>query len=151
MSLLERIDQDLKQALLQGKKEDVTTYRGLKSVIQNEAITKRAKNAELTEDDIVNILTKEAKKRQESADLFVQGGAQERADNELREKVLIEGYLPKQMDDAELETLVEEVIAGMGQVTPAQMGQIIGAVKAKAGSTADGGRIATIVKGKLTT
>lgn len=149
MTLTERIDQNLKQALLQGKKEDATTLRGIKSVIQNEVINKRAHNAELSEDDIVALLGKEAKKRQESADLYLKANEKERANKELQEKALIEAYLPAQLSDKELEAVVDEVILGMGQVTPQQMGAVIGAVKGKVGAGADGGRIAQLVKGKI--
>lgn len=149
MTLLERIDQDLKQALLQGKKEDVAVLRGIKSVIQNEAINKRSQGTELTDQDIEAVLSKEVKKRQETVDLYLKANEQERANKELAEKKIIENYLPQQMSDEELQRLVDEVISSMDTVTSQQMGQIIGAVKARAGSAADGGRIAAIVKGKL--
>jgi uncharacterized protein YqeY len=95
------------------------------------------------------LLAKEAKKRQESADLYVQAGDQVRADAELAEKAIIEAYLPAQLSEAELVALIDEAIAATGASGPQGMGQVIGAVKAKAGASADGALVARLVKEKL--
>src|SRR3989344_3869308 len=127
MSLKQQIDQDLKQAMLAGDKMLVSTLRGLKSSILNEEV---------------------AKKRQESADLFKQGGNDEKASQEQAEKEVINNYLPEQMSEEDLAGLVDVAIASMGK-DPAKMGQIIGAVKQKAGAGADGAAIASLVKQRL--
>jgi uncharacterized protein YqeY len=95
------------------------------------------------------LLAKEAKKRQESADLYVQGGNQEKAEAELEEKKVIEKYLPEQLSEEEVAKLVDEAIAQTGANSLAQMGQVIGMVKGKVGAAADGALIARLVKEKL--
>ncbi len=149
MSLKTRIDQDLKQAMLAGDKTLVTTLRGLKSVILNEEVAKGLRDSGLPDDEITGLLAKEAKKRQESADLFAQGGNQEKATDELEEKKVIEEYLPEQLSEEEVINLIDESITQTGATSPAQMGQVIGMVKGKVGAAADGGMIARLVKEKL--
>lgn len=148
MSLKQKLDQDLKTAMLAGDKTTTTTLRGLKSAILNVEIEKNVREKGLSDEEVTAVLSKEAKKRQESADLYVQGGNQDMADKELAEKILIEKYLPEQIGAEELSKIVDQAIAELGQ-DPGKMGQIIGAVKQKAGGQADGGTIARLVKDKL--
>jgi len=147
--LKNRIDQDLKQALLAGDKVLATTLRGLKSVILNAEISKGVREEGLPDDEIITLFSKEAKKRQESADLYQQGGNTEKADAELAEKKVIEAYLPQQLSDEELGAIIDEIIAGQNAAGPQAMGQVIGAVKQKVGAQADGSRIARLVKERL--
>lgn len=149
MSIKQQLDQDLKTAMLAGDKVLVTTLRGLKAAILNAEVAENARDAGLAEDKVISLLQKEAKRRQESADLFAQGGNSEKAEAELKEKAVIEAYLPAQMSEAELSTLIDAVIAQTGASGMQMMGQVIGAVKAKAGASADGGTIARLVKEKL--
>ncbi len=149
MSLKTKIDQDIKQAMLAGDKTLVTTLRGLKSVILNEEVAKGLRDSGLPDDEITGLLAKEAKKRQESADLYVQGGNQEKADAELVEKKVIEEYLPEQLSEEEVSKLVDEAIAQTGATSQAQMGQVIGVVRGKVGAAADGAMIARLAKEKL--
>lgn len=149
MSIKQQIDSDIKTAMLAGDKETVTTLRGLKAVILNAEVAKNAREAGLADDEVVALLQKEAKKRQESADLFAQGGNTEKQQAELTEKEIIGKYLPQQMDEAELVGVVDSVIAELGVSGMQAMGQVIGVVKAKTGASADGAMIARIVKDKL--
>jgi hypothetical protein len=103
----------------------------------------------MSDDAIIVLLAKEAKKRQESADAFLKAGQPERADDELTEKNIIEEYLPQQLNQEELSGLIEEAVARLEAVTPQAMGQVIGAVKAQAGPAADGGLIARLVRERL--
>lgn len=144
-----RLDQDLKAALLAGDKVLATTLRGLKSAILYVEVAKGSRDEGLSDEEIITILSKEAKKRQESADLFAKGGNQEKADAELKEKTVIEQYLPQQLLDEELTTLVDEAVTEVGASGPQAMGQVIGLVKQRAGAQADGGRIALAVKKRL--
>ena len=144
-----RIDQDLKTALLAGDKVLATTLRGLKSVILYAEVASGTRDQGLSDDEIITLLSKEAKKRQESADLYVRGGNDERAQAELAEKKVIEGYLPTQLTDQELGAAVDAVIKESGVSGLAAMGQIIGAIKQKVGAGSDGGRIAQAVKERL--
>ncbi len=149
MSISEQIDADLKTAMLAGDKTLATTLRGLKSVILYEEVAKGVRDTGLTDDAVIILLSKEAKKRQESADLYTKGDSKDRADTELAEKVIIEKYLPAQISDDDLIAIVDDAIKSTGATSMQQMGQVIGIVKTKAGPGADGARIAQLVKEKL--
>ena len=147
--LKQRIEQDLKKALLAGDKFSVTVLRGLKSVILYAEVEKGVRDSGLDDDAITTLITKEAKKRQESAELYAKGGSQERADAELREKSIIEGYFPRQLSDEKLSAIVDEVIANIGAKGPQAMGLAISQVKQKVAGQADGARIAVLVRQRL--
>jgi uncharacterized protein YqeY len=147
--LKQQLEQDVKSALLAGDKDRVTTLRGLKSVILYAEVAKGSREEGLADDEILALFAKEAKKRQESADLFTQGGNATKAAAELAEKEIIEGYLPKQLDDEELIAIVDDAVATTGATSMQQMGQVIGLVKQKTEGRADGARIAQLVKERL--
>jgi len=149
MTITEQIDADLKQAMLAGDKTLTTTLRGLKSVILYEEVAKGVRDTGLDEDTIITLFSKEVKKRQESADLYERGGNTEKAKAELAEKGVIEKYLPEQMSDEELISLVDETISSTGATNMQQMGQVVGVVKSQAGPSADGSKIAQLVKERL--
>jgi uncharacterized protein len=146
-----RLDQDLKSALLAGDKVLATTLRGLKSAILYAEVAKGVRDTGLSDDDVIALFAKEAKKRQESADLYTQGGNAEKAAAELTERKVIEAYLPKQLSDDELATIIDDVIKQLGATGQSAMGQVIGAVKQRTAGQADGGRVAQLVKERLTT
>lgn len=150
MSIKEQIEIDLKTAMLAGEKDRVTTLRGLKSTILYAEVAAGKRDEGLDEQSVIGLMQKEAKKRQESADLYVQGGNQEKADSELTEKNIIEAYLPEQLSEAEIIQLIDEEMAKIGQPNPQQMGQIIGAVKAASKGNADGALIARLVRERIT-
>src|SRR6185369_1984968 len=115
MGLRQQIDDDLKAALLAKDGLKVDTLRGLKSVILYADVAAKARDTGgIPDDQVLSLLAKEAKKRQESADLYVQGGSQERADKELAEKAIIESYLPAQMSEEEITTIIDAIIAEQG-------------------------------------
>jgi uncharacterized protein YqeY len=145
----DKIEQDLKQALLSGDKQKAETLRTLKSSIINEAIAQGARDSGLSDEQIQKILARESKKRQEAADLYQKGGAADRAKKELAEKTIIDSYLPEQLSEEEVTKAVDEEIAKAGQPTMQDMGRIIGAVRGRLGGQADGALIARLVKEKL--
>jgi hypothetical protein len=149
MSIKDKLNAELKTAMLGGDKTLATTLRGLKSVILNTEIAKGSRDQGLSDAEIIDLFSKEAKKRQESADFYIQGDNQEKADAELLEKRIIEQYLPKQISNEELQKVVDEVVAELGGITQSQMGLAISKVRSLVGSTADGGRIAAVVKDKI--
>jgi len=151
MTIKEQIDADLKTAMLGGDKTLTTTLRGLKSAILYVEVAANKREEGLTDDEVIDLFGKEAKKRQESADLYTQGGNEEKAKAEMAEKLVIEAYLPEQMNDEELKNLVEAAITETGAASMQDMGKVIGLVKQRAGAGADGGRIAAMVKEKLNT
>lgn len=147
--LKQQLEQDVKKALLAGDKELATTLRSLKSVILYAEVAKGVREEGLGDEEILSLFSKEAKKRQESADLYKQGGNESRAAAELAEKAIIEAYLPKQLSDEELAAIVDEVVTELGVSGPQAMGQVIGQVKQKSANQADGARIAQLVKQRL--
>lgn len=102
----------------------------------------------MSDEEVVQILMKESKKRQESADLFRQGGNIQKAEAEELEKKIIEEYLPAQMGEAEILEIVERAIDTIGD-TRQDMGKIIGMVRQQTGAAADGALIAKLVKERL--
>jgi uncharacterized protein YqeY len=147
--LEQKIEQDIKAALLAGDARRVSTLRGLKAVLLNVKVATGKRDSGLSDDEVLAQLGKQAKQRQESADMYVQGGDQARADAELAEKAIIEAYLPAQLSEAEITKLVDDVISKTGAAGPRAMGQVIGQVKQQAGAAADGAVIARLAKEKL--
>jgi uncharacterized protein YqeY len=101
-------------------------------------------------EDEVAVLRRERKRRLEAADAYREGGNPERADAESAEAILIEGYLPAEMADDELVTLVDQAIAESGAAGPQDMGKAMGAVMAKVDGRADGKRVSALVRERLT-
>ncbi len=149
MSLKITIEQDIKTAMLSGDKALVTTLRGLKSAILNVEVAEGKRSEGLTDDAVIAILQKESKKRQESADLYAQGGNSEKQSAELTEKKVIEKYLPAQLSEDELVVVIDKIITETNSSSMKDMGQVIGAVKAKCGAAADGSIVARLVKERL--
>lgn len=147
MSLQQRIDDDLKQALREGDKHRLSVLRMLKSAIGYAAVEHRESG--LVDEDVLKVLRKEAKQRQDSADAYEKAEAFERRDAELSEKAIIEEYLPAQMSEAELEKEVNSVIHELGPLSPQTLGRIIGAAAKRVADRADGGRVAAMVRQKL--
>ena len=147
--LEEKITADLKEAMLAKDSQRTSVLRSIKSAFTYAKVAPGAGDDGMSDDAIIVLLAKEAKKRQESADAFLKAGQPERADDELTEKNIIEEYLPQQLNQEELSGLIEEAVARLEAVTPQAMGQVIGAVKAQAGPAADGGLIARLVRERL--
>ncbi|HEY1063682.1 MAG TPA: GatB/YqeY domain-containing protein [Candidatus Saccharimonadales bacterium] len=147
--LEQRLEQDIKAALLAGDSVKATTLRGLKATLLNVKVAEGTRDQAMSDDQVIAIFSKEAKKRQESADLYVQGNNPTMAEAELAEKAIIETYLPEQLDEAAITTVIDETIAELGVGGVQAMGQVIGAVKAKTAGAADGGVIARLVKERL--
>ncbi len=145
----EQLDKDLKIAMLGGDKARAEVLRGLKNALQYEAVAQKSADRSLSDEQIQKVLAREAKKRQEAADIYAEAGETERAKTELAEKTIIMGYLPEQIDESQLVELVKAEITAAGAPTMADMGKIIGAVKQKAGASADGATIARLVKQEL--
>jgi uncharacterized protein YqeY len=145
----DKLTKDLKTAMLARNHFLVDVIKGLKAAILNQEIADKKREQGLSDQDIETLLAKEAKKRLEAAELYAQGGNQTMADKERAEHTVIMGYLPEQLSEAKIAELVAAAIAEIGASSMADMGKVIGAVKAKAGNTADGALIATIVKNNL--
>lgn len=124
------------------------TLRMALTAITNEEVSgKTAK--ELTDADVITVLTKEAKKRREAATAYDDAGRPDLADKERAELEVLDGYLPAQLDDAELAALVAAAIAESGASGPQGMGSVMKLVQPKVAGKADGGRVAAEVKKQL--
>lgn len=149
MALKQQIEQDLKSALLSGDEQRVMTLRSLKNAILYAEVAKNVREKGLSEDEITQLFIKESKKRQESADLYIQGHNEERANSELNEKQIIDSYLPKQLSEEDLKKVIDEVINSSGATGLQAMGQVIGQVKQRVGACGDGATIARLTKERL--
>jgi len=147
--LEERLEQDIKAALLAGDSERANTLRFLKSSLLNAKVANNSRDTQMSDDEVIAIFQKEAKKRQESADFYIKGGSQDRADSELKEKKVIEEYLPELLSEQDIKVIVDKVIKDTGAETVRDMGKVIGGVKKETGASADGAMVARIVKEKL--
>jgi uncharacterized protein YqeY len=146
MTIKQQIEADLKQAMLAGDKTLVTTLRGLKSAILYVEVAEGSRDSGLAEPTVIALLQKEAKKRQESAEIIHKGGNEEKATADVQEKVVIQKYLPTQLSEDEVKKLVTEQAEKLGIASPQQMGQLIGAVKQASSGAADGALIARLAK-----
>lgn len=146
MALKERINSEMKAALLGGNRFVGETLRNLKAAILNEEVATGKRDEGLSDAEIEKVIAKEVKKRTESAKLYRDNNRIDLAEPEEKEIEVLSAYLPAQMSESELRTLVQAKIAELGATGPQQMGQVIGAVKQQAGNTADGALVAQLVK-----
>jgi len=149
MALKQRIADDLKAALLGGDRFVAEVLRGLKAAILNEEVAKGLRDEGLDDAAIEQVIAKEVKKRTESAVLYTEGGRPELAENENKEAAVLKVYLPEQLSEDEITAIVRRIIADLSVTGNAAMGQVIGAVKKEAGTSADGATVAKIVKQEL--
>jgi hypothetical protein len=144
--MLDKIERDLKAALLAREKETVDTLKGVKTALQYEAVSKNMKINDLSDEQIQTVLAREAKKRQDAIDLYRSVGEEERAMKETQEKEIIQSYLPAQLSEEEVAAIVKGEIAKLEAPTPGDMGKVIGAVKGRTAQSADGSTIARLTK-----
>ena len=149
MALAETIQNDLKAALLGGDRFRADVLRNLKAAILNEEVATGKRDEGLDDSEVERIIAREVKKRTESIRMYEAGGRPELAENEKLESSVLEEYLPSQLNESEIVSVVEETIEEMGATGMQSMGMVIKAVKDKVGNTADGATVARIVKEKL--
>lgn len=147
MSRLADIQAEIKTAMREGRREDVTAYRMLVAELQRTA--KDARRDELTEDEELKVLTRERKKRVEAAEAFRAGDREELAAKEMREADLIDAFLPQQLDEEALGRLVDEAIAETGASSPRDMGAVMSVVMQRGGAQVDGKQASRMVKERL--
>lgn len=149
MALKEQIQGDMKAALLSGNRFEGDILRNLKAVILNEEVSKGLRETGLSDDQIEALIAKEVKKRQESVDLYQKNDREDLAKAEQNEIDVLKKYLPEQLSEEEIIKIVDEVISETGADNMKMMGQVVGQVKSKTGTKADGSIIAKIVKERL--
>jgi len=146
VALSQRIQDDIKAALLSGNRFEAGVLRNLKAAILNEEVALGKRDTGLDDATIEKIIAREVKKRHESIKLYEENARPELAEDEKKEVEVLSTYLPEQLGEDEIRDIAKSVVADMGDVTPQMMGQVIGAVKAKTGTAADGATVARVVK-----
>jgi uncharacterized protein YqeY len=147
-ALKERLRSDLTTAMKARDQIRVATIRMALSAINTEEVAGDA-HRELTDDEVVTVLGRESKKRRESAEAFDGAGRTELAERERAEQAVLTDYLPTQLSDSDLASIVSAVIAETGAAGPKQMGVVMKAVQPQVAGRADGRRVSDEVKRQL--
>lgn len=147
-ALKDTLQRDLHDAMRAKDKVRSSTLRMALTAISTEEVA-GTQARELTDDEVLKVLTKEAKKRREASEAYTGAGRQELADQEEAELVVLEAYLPAQLDDAALDELATVAVAEVGATGMQQMGQVMKVLQPRVAGRAEGGRIAAAVKRAL--
>ena len=146
MTLLTTINEDVKTAMKARDKETLSVLRMLKSALQNEQIKK---GTELNEEEELSVLSREMKQRRDSLTEFKNADRQDLVEKLENEIVIVESYLPKQLTEEELQSIVQEVIASVNATSTSDFGKVMGAIMPKVKGKADGNAVNRIVKEQL--
>ena len=150
MSLRERFATELKDAMKSGDKAKVGTVRLITSEMKNKDVEARgAGKSEASEDEILGVLQKMIKQRQESAGIYEQNGRPELAAIESAEIAVISGFLPSQLGEAEVKTAIAEAIAESGATSMKDMGKVVAVLRGKYAGQMDFGKASGLVKAAL--
>ncbi|MEO8065431.1 MAG: GatB/YqeY domain-containing protein [Candidatus Doudnabacteria bacterium] len=145
MTIAQQIDEDLKTAQKEKNEVAVSSLRNLKAALKNAEIEK---GKPLADEDILAVSAKKVKQHKDSIESFTAGARADLAQHEQAQMKVLQKYLPKQMDETELSSIVKNVVMGMN-ATPADFGKVMKEVMAKVKGQADGGMISKIVKENL--
>jgi uncharacterized protein YqeY len=146
MSLKEQIRADMKAAMRAGEKDRLSVIRMLLAAIQTREIETRE---ELSDNDVMQIVEKSIKQRKDSAKQFAGAGRDDRAAQELSEGEQLQAYLPEQLSEAELTTMLDEILVTTGAASMKDMGKVMAALREQAQGRADMGSLSALVKSKL--
>ncbi len=146
MSLTAQIDADLKKAMIAKEADKLSVLRMLKSAVKYAAVDKIGADGVLPDSDVIAVIRKELKKRQDSIESFTTANRTDLADKEKLEAKFLEVYLPAALSAEQVEAFVKEAIAEVGATGKAQMGLVMKAVQAKVAGQADGKTISQIVQ-----
>ncbi|MEK7570928.1 MAG: GatB/YqeY domain-containing protein [Patescibacteria group bacterium] len=147
--LKEQLREELKQAMFAKDETKKSVLRMLISAIGYFEIEKGGAGYEATEQDVMDVIGKQAKQRRDSIEQFTTAGRTELVENETKELAILQSYLPQQMGEEEIKTLVKEAIAATGATTSADMGKVMGALMPKTKGKADGALVSKIVRESL--
>jgi len=147
MSLLDMLNQDLRIAMKSGNDVAKRTLRGVKAAITR--VEKDRPDHPLTDEDVIAILRKQAKQRQDSIEAYARGGREDLVAAERAELSVIEKYLPKQMDEEEIRSIATTVMTEVGASGPGDMGKVMGKLMARLKGKADGRLVNRIVRDML--
>lgn len=151
MNIQEKINEDFKNAMKAGDAVKVDTLRMVFAAFKNKEIEKKGKGQEgiLSDEEAIEVLAKEAKKRKESMDIYAQNNRAELAEKEKKELEVINQYLPEQFSEEEIEKIVVAAISKTGATTIKDMGKVMGEVAKETKGRADSKLISEIIKKKL--
>ncbi|WP_323097539.1 GatB/YqeY domain-containing protein [Intrasporangium sp. YIM S08009] len=144
-TLKEQLKSDLTTAMRERDQVRAGSIRMALTAVTNEEVAGK-EHRELSDDDVLKVLTKEAKKRREAAEAYTGAGRAELAAKEEAELAILETYLPQQLGDDELEAIVREVVAASGATGMPQMGLAMKAANTAVAGRAEGGRVAAVVR-----
>ena len=144
-TLKEQLQSDLTAAMRARDQVGAGTLRMALTAVTTEEVA-GTEHRDLTDDDVLKVLTKEAKKRREAATAYTGAGRAELAAKEEAELAVLEGYLPQQLSDEELEGIVRDAVASSGASGMPQMGLAMKAANAAVAGRAEGGRVAAVVR-----
>ncbi len=147
--LSQQITEDMKTAMREKNTVALNTVRMLKSAIKNVAIEKGGADTELTDAEILAVIRKEVKKRQDSVEQFLKGGREELVEQENAEIEILNKYLPRALSEDELGKLIDEAIAEIGATSRKEMGQVMKMLQETTGGRADGKALSQAVMVKL--
>lgn len=145
MSLKQQIDNDIKNAMLAKKKEELEALRAIKSLILL-AETDKNSGGDISGDTEIKLLQKAVKQRKESAEIFEQQGRKELADKENFQLEVISRYLPKQLSEEEISNILRDIIAQVGAKGPQDIGKVMGTASKALSGKADGKLISELAK-----
>jgi uncharacterized protein YqeY len=148
-NLKAQLEADLRDSMKARNELVTSTLRMALAAVRNAEVAGKAAK-ELSDDEVLGVLTKEAKKRREAAVAFADAGRSEMAEKETAEEKVLQVYLPAQLSDGDLKAIVAEALARAGTTTKAQMGQAMKAAQAAVAGRAEGGRVAVEVRAQLT-
>ncbi len=148
--LKDTIQEELKSAMLAKDENKLSTVRMLKSALQYYEIQKGGAGYEATDEDVLEVVGREIKKRKESIEMFEKGGRQELADKEKGELQILESYLPEQLSEGDVRSLVDKAITETHASQISDMGKVMGYLSPKIKGKADGGFVSGLVREKLT-
>lgn len=146
MSLKERITDDMKAAMRSGEKERLGLIRMITAAIKQREVDERIT---LDDSQVLSVLEKMIKQRKESLVQFQAGNRQDLVDKEAAEITLLQGYLPSQLSDAEIDALISDAIQATGAASIKDMGKVMGLIKGKAQGRADMAAVGAKIKARL--
>jgi uncharacterized protein len=146
MSLKERITDDMKAAMRSGEKERLGVIRMITAAIKQREVDERIT---LDDSQVLSVLEKMIKQRKESLALFQSGNRQDLVDKEAAEITLLQGYLPSQLSDADIDALISDAITTTGAASIKDMGKVMGIIKGKAQGRADMAAVGAKIKARL--
>jgi hypothetical protein len=142
------LGEEIQKALKAGEKLRVSTLRLLSAAVKNREVEL---GHELSDEEFVEVVVREVKRRKEAVEAYEKAGRQDLADREREEQAMLEAYLPPALSDEELDALIDEAVSEIGASGPGDMGKVMGFVMGKAKGRVDGALVGERVRTRLTT